>query len=98
MSVEAILGRMQSEATWMQKYQALPYENQQGEGIKKQYEGKKLYVMELQMELASRHAEKGKSLAPVIQRTLELTRTGTSEAQAKEQALKEFIAERDSAK
>lgn len=37
MSTEAILARLQSERAWVERYKALPYENQQSAGIKKGY-------------------------------------------------------------
>jgi hypothetical protein len=95
MSDESIAGRLQSEQAWINRYMALPYENRMGEGIRKQYEEKKLYVMELTLELAKRHAGNEPSLIPVLQRTLELVRGGLDEEKAKEQALAEFVAKRD---
>lgn len=35
LSIEALLARMQSEGSWIERYKSLPYENQQGAGIKK---------------------------------------------------------------
>lgn len=103
MSIEAILARMQSEGAWVERYKALPYENQQGAGIKKQYEGKKLYIMQLNLEFMKRGLEmSGKksdeTLIPVLQRSIELMKTGMSEEEAQKMATEEFVAKRDSAK
>jgi len=98
MSDEHIAGRLQSEQAWIERYMELPYENRMGEGIKKQHEGKKLYVMELTLELARRHSGTDKSLIPVLQRTLELVRSGMDEEKAKQQALAEFLAAREASK
>lgn len=103
MSIEAILARMQSEGAWVERYKALPYENQQGAGIKKQYEGKKLYMMQLNLEFMKRGLEmSGKksdeTLIPVLQRSIELMKTGMSEEEAQKKATEEFVAKRDSAK
>jgi hypothetical protein len=97
MSIEAILARMQSEGLWMARYEALPYENQQNAGLKKMCAEKKLYLMELQLELVTRGSEPGKTLAPALQRTFELVRGGMTEEEAKAQAIKEFVENRDAA-
>jgi len=102
MSIEAILARMQSEGAWIERYKSLPYENQQGTGIKKQYEGKKLYVMQLNLEFMKKGLEmSGKksdeTLIPVLQRSIELMKNGMSEEEAQKQATAEFIAKRDAA-
>lgn len=103
MSFEAILARMQSEGAWIERYKALPYENQQGAGIKKQYEGKKLYIMQLNLELMKRGLEmSGKksdeTLIPVLQRSIELMKNGMSEEEAQKKATEEFVAKRDAVK
>ena len=102
MSIEAILARMQSEGSWIERYKSLPYEKQQGAGIKKQYEGKKLYVMQLNLEFMKRGLEmSGKksdeTLIPVLQRSIELMKNGMSEEDAQKQATTEFIVKRDAA-
>jgi hypothetical protein len=103
MSFEAILARMQSEGAWIERYKALPYENQQGAGIKKQYEGKKLYIMQLNLEFMKRGLEmSGKksdeTLIPVLQRSIELMKNGMSEEEAQKKATEEFVAKRDAVK
>lgn len=102
MPIEALLGRMQSEGSWIERYKSLPYENQQGAGIKKQYEGKKLYVMQLNLEFMKRGLEmSGKkpeeTLIPALQRSIELMKNGMSEEDAQKQATAEFVAKRDAA-
>jgi hypothetical protein len=104
MSIQALLGRMQSEEAWIRKYKSLPFNNQQGSGIKKQFEGKKLYVMELQLELMKRGLEaQGKdiekeTMIPIMRRTIELMRAGIDEDTASNQASAEFVAKRDADK
>lgn len=103
MSFEAILARMQSEGAWIERYKALPYENQQGADIKKQYEGKKLYIMQLNLEFMKRGLEmSGKksdeTLIPVLQRSIELMKNGMSEEEAQKKATEEFVAKRDAVK
>lgn len=102
MSIEAILARLQSEGVWMERYKALPYENQQGAGIKKQYEGKNLYMMQLNLEFMKRGLEmSGKkadeTLIPILQRSIELMKNGMSEEEAQKKATEEFVAKRDAA-
>ena len=103
MSIDAIVARIQSEGSWIEKYQLLPLENQQGAGIKKQFEGKKLYVMQLNLEFMKRQFEaSGKkpeeTMIPILQRTIELIKGGTSEADAHKQAAEEFVQKRDAAR
>lgn len=96
MSDEAIMGRLQSENAWIAKYQALPIEHRQGVGLKKQHDDKQRYIMELMLELKNRHGDKQEeSLAPVMQRAYELIRQGVPEEKAKEQAIAEYVADRD---
>jgi hypothetical protein len=96
MSDEAIMGRLQSENAWIAKYQALPIEHRQGAGLKKQHDDKQRYIMELMLELKSRHGDKQEeSLAPVMQRAYELIRQGVPEDKAQEQAIAEYVADRD---
>ena len=102
LSIEALLARMQSEGSWIERYKSLPYENQQGAGIKNQYEGKKLYVMQLNLEFMKRGLEmSGKkseeTLLPVLQRSIELIKNGMSEEEAQKQATAEFVTKRDAA-
>ena len=102
LSIEALLARMQSEGSWIERYKSLPYENQQGAGLKNQYEGKKLYVMQLNLEFMKRGLEmSGKkseeTLIPVLQRSIELIKNGMSEEEAQKQATAEFVAKRDAA-
>jgi hypothetical protein len=103
MSLEAILARMQSEGAWIERYKALPYEYQQGAGIKKQYEGKKLYIMQLNLEFMKRGLEmSGKksdeTLISVLQRSIELMKSGMSQEEAQKKATEEFVAKRDAVK
>jgi hypothetical protein len=96
MSDEAIMGRLKSENAWIAKYQALPIEYRQGAGRKKQHDDKQRYIMGLMLELKNRHSNKDdESLAPVMQRAYELIRQGVSEEKAQEQAIAEYVADRD---
>lgn len=96
MSIDALLGRMQSEEAWIKKYNALPYENRQSAGLKKQYEDKNLYVMQLQLELMKRSTNKDQeTLIPILQRAIELIRNGMSEEAARTQATNEYVQQRD---
>jgi hypothetical protein len=93
---EEIMGRMQLANNWIAKYQALPIEHRQGEGLKKQHDEKQRYIMEMMLELKNRHGDKQEeSLAPVMQRAYELIRQGVPEEKAKEQAIAEYVADRD---
>jgi len=75
MTDEQILTRMASETKWIEKYQRLPFENQQGEGIKKQYKGKLIYIYELFLELKKRHEHVDeKTLGPVFKLVLPLAK------------------------
>lgn len=101
MTIEGLIGRMQSEESWIEKYNALPYDNQQGAGLKKQYEDKELYVTQLKLEFMKRDlVASGKkpeeTLIPVIQRSIELMKTGMSKEDARKQAYTEFLQKRDS--
>ncbi|RHW22639.1 hypothetical protein [Pseudomonas jilinensis] len=104
MSIEAILGRIQSEEAWIRRYKSLPFSNQQGSGIKKQYEGKKLYIMELQLEFMRRGlVAQGKdiekeTMVPIMRRAIELMRSGMDEDAAQSQASAEYIEKRDAGK
>lgn len=94
MSDEAILSRLKSENDWIRRYQALPEGNRSG--LKSQHDLKQKYIIELMLEMSSRHKPKDQeTLAPVLQRTFELVREGKSEDDAKEQALAEYISARD---
>lgn len=95
LSDEAIMARLQSENSWVSKYQALPLEYRQGAGLKKQHDDKQRYIMELMLELNTRHGKQEESLAPVMQRAYELIRQGLPEKQAQEQAIAEYMAARD---
>ncbi|WP_066709473.1 hypothetical protein [Curvibacter delicatus] len=96
MSDEAIVDRLRSENAWIAKYQALPIEHRQGAGLKKQHDDKQRYIMELMLELTNRHGDKQKeSLAPAMQRAYELIRQGVPEDKAQEQAIAEYVADRD---
>ena len=95
MTDESIMARLQSENSWIAKYQALPLEHRQGEGLKKQHDDKQRYIMELMLELNTRHGKKEESLAPAMQRTYELIRQGVPEKEAQEQAIAEYVADRD---
>lgn len=96
MTDENIMARMQSENAWINRYQAQSLESQQGVALKKQHGDKQRYIMELMLELNSRHKkpEESESLAPAMQRTFELIRQGVSEKDAQEQAIAEFVAAR----
>ena len=87
MTADQIVARMQSEGAWIEKYKSLPYENQQGAGIKKQYEEKALYMTELQLELMRLGTDDDKeTLIPIIQRSIELMKQGMGEEEARTQA------------
>jgi hypothetical protein len=51
MTNENLLWRINSEEKWIDKYLNLPYDLRQEEKLKKQYEEKKIYRMELILEL-----------------------------------------------
>ena len=93
---------MQSEEAWIQHYYYLPYENQQNAGLKKQYEEKKLFILEMKFDFMKRGFEaSGKNLdetmIPILERSIELIRDGMSEADAQNQASEEFVKRRDAA-
>jgi uncharacterized protein YoaH (UPF0181 family) len=95
MPLESLMARMQSEERWIAKYKSLPHNNQQGDGIKKQYEDKKLYILELRLEfmkrgLKSQGTDESQTLIPAIQRIIELMKSGMTEEAAKAQASKEL--------
>ena len=93
MSGEAIMGRLNSENAWIRRFQTL---DNPGDGLKRQHDEKQRYIMELMLELKTRHGNKEEeSLAPVMQRAYELIRKGVSEEKAKEQAIAEYVASRD---
>lgn len=93
MTDEAIMGRMQLENNWIRRYQAL---EKPDAGLKRQHDEKQRYIMELMLELNNRHGDKQKeSLAPAMQRAYELVRQGVPEDKAQEQAIAEYVAERD---
>jgi len=97
LSDEAIMGRLQTENDWIRRYDALPQDSKKG--LRQKHDEKQSYIMELMLELNGRHGQKQQeSLAPVIQRTLELVRQGKAEEEAKTQALAEYVAERDARK
>lgn len=100
MSMEALLGRIQFEGSWLEKYKLLPYEYQQRAGIKKKYEDKMLYAMQLNLEFMKRGLEaSGKkaeeTMIPALQRCIELMKNGMSEEEAKKQITAEFVQNRD---
>ena len=75
----------------------MPYENQQGQGIKKQYEDKMLYMTELQLQLMQHSVEEGQeTLIPILQRSIKLMKQGMSEEDARIQASTEYVEKRDS--
>ena len=59
MTVDALVLRHRSEQAWISRYRGLPFRNQQGAKILKQYHDKKIYVMELQLELGRRGIGEG---------------------------------------
>lgn len=100
LSIEALIGRMQSEDSWIERYKALPHDHQQGAGIKKQYEEKILYAQQMQLEFMKRGLiASGKkieeTMIPILERRIELMKAGMSEDEAGEQASTEFIQKRD---
>lgn len=100
MPFETLLDRTQSENTWFERYKALPSDYQQSADIQKQYEKKKIFTKQLQVELMKRSlAESGKNiedtLIPIMQRSIELMKTGMSEEAAGKQASEEFVSKRD---
>lgn len=90
LSDQGILARLQSEQDWINRFAKLPLENRLGPGIQKQYRDKNLYIMELRLELARRHSQSDTTLVPVLQRVLELMRSGVEEEEAQKMAMKEF--------
>lgn len=95
MTDEAIMARLQSENDWIKRYQALPFDHPPGEGLKKKHAEKQRYIMELMLELNTRHGKKEESLAPAMQRAYELMRQGVPEKDAQERAIAEYVADRD---
>jgi len=93
MSFESLLARMQSEEAWIEKYKRLPYENQQGKGIKKQYKEKKMYLMELNLELMKKGIElRGDTpdevMIQIIKKSISLMKNGADPDEAFEIAKK----------
>lgn len=93
MSDEAINGQLQLVANWISKFNALPIEHRKG--LSEQHDKKSQYSLELILELNNRHGKKEESLAPALQRTFELVRSGVPEEQAREQAIAEYVTARD---
>lgn len=91
MTVEAIISRINSESSWLERYKMLPYERKQGEGIKKQHKDKKLYVMRLNLELMKRFGDASSPDAMLLQRTIGLIQTGLEEDTAYQQASNEIV-------
>ena len=90
---EDITVRMQLANNWIRRYQSL---EKPDAGLKRQHDEKQRYIMELMLELNTRHGDKQKeSLAPAMQRTYELIRQGVPEDKAQEQAIAEYVADRD---
>ncbi len=99
MSIDQIAARIQSETAWINRYKALPIENQMGSGIRKQYESKLLYIEQLNVEFMKRGFEASgrnskDSLIPIMERTLELRKSGMSEELAQKTATEEFVKKR----
>jgi rRNA processing protein Krr1/Pno1 len=93
MSFESLLSRIQSEEAWIEKYKRLPYANQQGEGIKKQYQEKKIYLMELNLELMKKGVEQrgdtpDETIIQIMKKSISLMKTGTDSDEAFEIAKK----------
>jgi rRNA processing protein Krr1/Pno1 len=93
MSFESLLARIQSEEAWIEKYKRLPYKNQQGEGIKKQYHEKKIYVMELNLELMKKGVElrgdtPDEAMFYVLKKSITLMKSGVDPDEAMEMAKK----------
>jgi hypothetical protein len=93
MSFESLLARIQSEEAWIAKYKRLPYENQQGEGIKKQYQEKKIYLMELNLELMKKGVElrgeiPDETIIQIMKKSISLMKNGTDPDEAFEIAKK----------
>lgn len=93
MSFESLLARIQSEEAWIEKYKRLPYENQQGEGIKKQYQEKKIYLMELNLELMKKGVElrgdtPDETMIQIMKKSIGLMKNGTDPDEALEIAKK----------
>jgi rRNA processing protein Krr1/Pno1 len=87
MSSESLPARIQSEEAWIEKYKRLPYKNQQGEGIKKQYHEKKIYVMELNLELMKKGVElrgdtPDEAMLYVLKETITLIKSGVDPDEA----------------
>lgn len=90
---EEIMGRIQLANNWIARFNAL---DKPDAGLKRQNDEKQRYIMEMMLELKNRHGDKQEeSLAPVMQRAYELIRQGVSEEKAKEQAIAEYVADRD---
>jgi hypothetical protein len=86
-SLESLLARIQSEEAWNEKYIRLPYQNQQGKGIKKQYQEKKIYLMELNLELMKKGAElrgdtPDETIIQIMKKSISLMKNGTDPDEA----------------
>jgi len=99
MSDAALVGRLQTENAWMNRYLRLPYENQQSDSLKKMYAEKTEYIKQIEQEIIKRQtayqlaqgeAAITNELAPILERTQELMNEGKTEPEATAIALKEW--------
>lgn len=99
MSDAALVGRLQTENAWMNRYLRLPYENQQSDSLKKMYAEKTEYIKQIEQEIIKRQtayqlaqgeAAITSELAPILERTQELMKEGKTEPEATAIALKEW--------
>lgn len=99
MSDAALVGRLQTENAWMNRYLRLPYENQQSDSLKKMYVEKTEYIKQIEQEIIKRQtayqlaqgeAAITSELAPILERTQELMNEGKTEPEATAVALKEW--------
>ncbi len=93
MSFESLLARIQSEEIWIERYKRLPYENQQGEGIKKKCHEKKIYIMELNLELMKKGVElrgnaPDEAMLCVLRKSIALIKSGIDPYEAMDMAKK----------
>lgn len=96
MSEALIMLKLQTEGAWITKYQRLSFEDQQGPKLKRMFDEKTAYIQQLQAALAKQQAAKWAQatqdeLLPVLVRASELVKEGVPEAEAKAQALKEYM-------
>ena len=95
MTSDSINARISSEQKWVDRYLSLPMSNQAGEEINKQYKEKKIYILELRLELLMRQIvhtgqPEEQTMAPSFRKIIELMKSGMAEDKAVAQVKKEL--------